>query len=72
LEGTIGRRRTNLRNEILRIDTVATTKMPRNHEFGMTLNSNERVGIADARIVCLVGPLVAFLLLHESPDFVEL
>jgi hypothetical protein len=46
--------------------------MPSQNKLAGTLDSDEGISIADLSFVRFGCPLVAFLLAHESPDFVAL
>jgi hypothetical protein len=59
-------------NEGVRGLLVATPQSEVQNKLAVTLDGDECVGIPDAVAVRFVWPLVGFLLLNETPDFIAL
>jgi hypothetical protein len=59
-----------LRLELKAIGINELADVPRQDQFGIPLQGNVSVGVPDHLGIVLERPLVAFLLLHESPNFV--
>jgi hypothetical protein len=51
---------------------AATAQSEVQNQFGVALNGDEAIGVANAVIVGFVRCLIAFLLLNEGPDLVAL
>jgi transcriptional regulator with XRE-family HTH domain len=72
IKRSVCRRAPYLFDKRFRVFVVALSEMPREHQLGCAIQSNERVGIANLPVARFFRPLVPLFFLYVRPAFVKL